>query len=889
MPDFLHPIPPGTDFWAKVARRLVARAGGAGARDLSEGLVLVPTYVHIVQLRDALSAELGGSFIPPQIRTLDSWLEQQPPDAGAEPPATPTERLMTLYASLRDIGWLKKLFAARRNTDLMPLAQTLIGLGDELSAALLPAALAQPEQVEDRWRAALAQLSPRAAALLSDEAQLVWQLWQVERDERDPGLARHRALQQAAAAAPCPLVWCSPWEPDALEQAFLARWAQQQPVERIAIDWSAGALPALLAAAWPEMLDDGPPGQPAPPQAIDGLMLLEATGMENEAQAAAQTIVDWVAQGLQRIALVPQDRVVARRLRALLERAGIVVADETGWKLSTTRAATALHAWIELVASRGDPQRLLDFLKSPYILHPVLADPAQRNALEAALVGAGVAAGWDALAHALAAQPQARALVEAIAREANRYAARKPVAAWVEATLAAFDALGSTDAVAQDKAGAQVLEMLAKLARDCERLDHPFSLAEWRVLLDMQMEQTVFVAPRDDRRVIMVPLNGSMLRAFDAAIVVGSDAEHLPSRPAEVLFFANAVRRELGLDTRESRQRQQLREFASLLLGCPRVVLSWQARRDGESVAPSPWVQRLELALEAARLPRLPRHVPQMAAAPLAPVPASMPAPAAPALLPASLSASGYNSLVACPYQFFASRMLGLRAADELAELPEKRDYGDWLHQILKRYHETLAQAPLPRAERSALMARVTDEIFGPVLARNPAALGYLSRWTANRDAYVEWANGLEDEGWSFAFGEERMTRSLDWEGGSLRLTGTLDRVDRNAAGEAMVLDYKTSKRSALQDRLKRREDHQLPFYALLLDPAPVRAAYVAIDEESPAAVEAGELDAWRDALDAQLRANMAAIAGGAPLHASGDAGSCAWCDMRGLCRKGAW
>lgn len=889
MPELLHPIPPGPGFWAKVARRLMA--GARQTTDLSERLVLVPTYAHIVQLRDALSAELGGSFLPPQIRTLDSWLEQQPPDVQAEPPSTATERLMTLYASLRDIGWLKKLFAARRNTDLMPLAQTLIALGDELSAALLPAALAQPAQVADRWRAALEQLSPRAAALLSDEAQLVWQLWQVERDERDPGLARHRALQRAAEAAPCPLAWCSPWEPDALERAFLERWSQRQPVERIAIDWSAAVLPGLMVAAWPEMTDDGgAAGQVLQPtQPLDGLLLLEATGMENEAQAAAQTIVDWIGQGLQRIALVPQDRVVARRLRALLERAGVVVADETGWKLSTTRAATALHAWIELVASRGDPERLLDFLKSPFILHPALADPAQRNGLESALVGAGVAAGWDALVHALDAQPQAKSLVEAIAREGQRYAARKPVSGWVDATLSAFDALGSAEAIARDKAGAQVLEMLAKLARDCERLEHPFSLNEWRVLLDMQMEQTVFVAPRDDRRVIMVPLNGSMLRDFDAAIVVGADAEHLPSRPSEVLFFANAVRRELGLDTRESRQRQQLREFASLLLGCPRVVLSWQARRDGESVAPSPWLQRLELALEAAGLPRLPRHVPSLAQAALEPVPAAMPAPAAPALLPSSLSASGYNSLVACPYQFFASRMLGLRAPDELSELPEKRDYGDWLHQILRLYHETLAKAPLPRAERGVLMARLTDEVFGPALARNPAALGFLSRWTANRDAYIAWANDLEDQGWSFAFGEERITRALDWGGGSLRLVGKLDRVDRHADGGTMVLDYKTSKRAALKGRLKEREDHQLPFYALLLEPAPVRAAYVAIDEDTPAAVEAEQLDRWREALHGQLGANMAAISAGTVLPASGSAGSCAWCEVRGLCRKGAW
>jgi ATP-dependent helicase/nuclease subunit B len=80
-----------------------------------------------------------------------------------------------------------------------------------------------------------------------------------------------------------------------------------------------------------------------------------------------------------------------------------------------------------------------------------------------------------------------------------------------------------------------------------------------------------------------------------------------------------------------------------------------------------------------------------------------------------------------------------------------------------------------------------------------------------------------------------------------------------------------------------------MPFYALLLDPAPARAAYVAMDDDAPSAIEANELDAWREALRNQLEDNIAAISAGASLPASGNAGSCAWCEMRGLCRKGAW
>ncbi len=888
MTSIVHSLPPGPDFWRQVARVLIARTSSARDPGLASALVLVPTFSHIGLLRAALAAELGDSFLPPQIRTPGSWLEQQLPDPDAPLPASPTERLMALYATLRETPWLKKLFAARRNTDLLPLAQTLIGLSDELTAALLPAALAQPEDIDDRWQAALAQLSPRAAALLSDEAQLVWRLWQVERDARDPGMVRYAAMQRAASEAAFPLFWCSPWLPDPIEAAFLERWSLQQPVERIQLDWTAGALPAAFSASWPELLDGVPVDvvSISPPA---GVVLHEANSMEDEAQMAAQAIVDWIAAGRQRIALIPQDRVVARRLRALLERARISVSDETGWKLSTTRAAAVLHAWIELAGTGGDVGRLLDFLKSPFIVHDALADPVQRSVVESELVGAGAAAGWEALAAALGGNAPAKALLEAIAREAGRYRAARPLCDWVADSLAALAALGCSDALAADKAGAQVLEMLARLARDCGSLDQRFSLAEWRALVDLQMEQTVFVAPREDRRVMMVPLNGSTLREFDAAIVVGADAEHLPSRPAEQLFFANAVRRELGLETRESRQRQQLREFAALLISCPDVVLSWQARRDGDAVKPAAWIQRLELLLETQGHGGLPRRRPQQAVERLTATPASMPAPAAAALLPARLSASGYNSLVACPYQFFASRMLALSAPDDITELPERRDYGDWLHQILKRYHDALREQPTPPAQRYALMASLSEEVFGVQIARNPDALRYKVRWLSRCDDYVNWANQHEAAGWTFAFGEEPKEQPLALAGRTVRLVGKLDRIDRNADGDLMVIDYKTTRAVSLKARLKDFEDQQLPFYALLLDPAPVRAAYVAIDDDPGAALEPDDLDQWRTALCGQIESSLTAIAEGDAMPAHGTGKSCDWCSMRGLCRKGAW
>jgi ATP-dependent helicase/nuclease subunit B len=162
---------------------------------------------------------------------------------------------MGLYAQLREQAWLKKLFEARRNTDLLPLARTLISLSDELTEALLATALKQPDAVEDRWRAALGKFSPKASALLSSEAQLVWTIWNALRDQGDPAVVRQVQLQRLAEKADRPLFWCSPIAPSEIELDFLTTYAQHQPVTVLGLDWSNQFLPLSLQRAWPELCE----------------------------------------------------------------------------------------------------------------------------------------------------------------------------------------------------------------------------------------------------------------------------------------------------------------------------------------------------------------------------------------------------------------------------------------------------------------------------------------------------------------------------------------------------------------------------------------------------------------------------------------------------------
>jgi ATP-dependent helicase/nuclease subunit B len=94
-----------------------------------------------------------------------------------------------------------------------------------------------------------------------------------------------------------------------------------------------------------------------------------------------------------------------------------------------------------------------------------------------------------------------------------------------------------------------------------------------------------------------------------------------------------------------------------------------------------------------------------------------------------------------------------------------------------------------------------------------------------------------------------------------------------------------------LRDKLKEGEDHQLAFYGMLSDLPVAHAHYVALEtiKDRTGAADAPNYEEWQRALEAQLVAAMRAILQGAPLRATGINRVCEFCEVRGLCRKGAW
>lgn len=625
------------------------------------------------------------------------------------------------------------------------------------------------------------------------------------------------------------------------------------------------------------------------------IRLHPARNAEDEAQRAAACVLRHLQAGRAPVALAATDRVLTRRIRAMLAQQGIALRDETGWTLSTTRSAAHLFGALRACAWSASADAVLDWLKNAPVFDSaallVLEQELRRDGLRDWRAGLG----QDAAAAALAAQAQAL-------REGMQ--APRPLAQWLAALQALLQAAGQWELLEADAAGARVLAVLhlepqrqAALAQSLKGLSagtRRWTIGEFSAWVSGILEAHSFTPePPADAAVVILPFGQTLGRAFAAMVLPGCDEVRLGAAPEPEGAWTPAQRQGLGLPAREDLT-AVLHGAWTAALQAPCCDVLWRCSDGGgEPLLPSPLVQLLLLDAAAgegdagsdAQDPRLRRQVTVR--------PTARPAPGGQALPLSRLSASAYEDLRRCPYRFFALRQLRLQEADELDAEVDKRDFGLWLHAVLTAFHQAQQRAPEsdPAARSRSLDAAAEAARLGTGLSESEF-LPFAAAWPRVRDGYLEWLRGHEAQGARFESAEEAHELPLADSGpDGLRLIGRIDRVDRLRDGSAMVIDYKTEALTRTRQRIKRPlEDTQLAFYAALLGEEPLRAVYVNVAErEGTQGVEQDDVIATRDTLLAGVRHDMARIAQGAPLPALGEGSVCSYCAARGLCRKDFW
>jgi ATP-dependent helicase/nuclease subunit B len=879
--------------------------------DLRDVVVVLPNYHVAVPLAQHLaSAAHLPALLLPQMVTINDWAATVPLEQAITPD---TCRATTLYQALREREWFP-------GADLWGIASELLGLLDELTKHHVPL----PQSEEDFLQQLEHAYQAKRNTAMQFEARVVHELWYAMSisGELDAARAYQQRLAILAQQATMPLIVLLTSDLSRLEMRFLQAYGEKASVNIIDLRTLAAQQNncAVLNAAWgKEIVSDvhaevttlrqqaDDLQQLSPDAALSSrLRLFPAHGLEQEARAADVQVRRWLLEGKTSIAIVAQDRLAARRVRALLERAEVQVQDETGWILSTMSVSTVLMRWLDALQSDFYYQDMLDLLKSPYMFADQPASERKQMVyeLEQLLRKQGAVAHLDVFLEL--AQNEAPHLGVPLAR--LRQAAEKlekksnTIHGWLLALENSLTILGVYQGLAADAAGEKLLQAVhnwqQELAADTTR----FSRAEWRHWLALQLDALTWRDTMIDSPVMITHLAATRWRQFDAVLLLGCDAAHLPSADKAAIWFNDAVRDTLGLPVRAVYRAQQRDDLLALLAMNSTVLATWQASKNGEANLLSPYLEILrglhqlaygdDLAeaelggmLDVAQVRNTLATLPAMA---------SMPAPlVASSMIPQRVSASAYNSLVACPYQYYARHVLHLNELDEVREGIEKRDFGEWVHAILHQFHnkyidlnQILGSFSQPELVQS--LQEISVAVFAQAVARDYWARAWLLRWQQSIPAYIDAQLKSEAEGWRYQNGEVPFDLPLLE---NLHMRGRIDRIDTrlDAYDVVRVLDYKTQDAALLRNKLKQPgEDVQLPFYAHVFEAT--EAAFISIEKDKVLVVEPEEDVAQLAYANIErLKTVFAQMRDGVTLPANGIDTVCTYCEMRGLCRKAEW
>jgi ATP-dependent helicase/nuclease subunit B len=929
--------------------------------DLSRQNVLLPHASAVPRFRRLLRAQAEQkdfpALLPPVTGTLASWATRFAGDDKHH--LSSTARQILLLDLLHDYPrWL-------RQYGDWPLVDSLLALFDELAlhAGRLSGNADSIRKIFARHGADTDDFSP-----FSDEAQLVQELWNAWRERltknnlQDPvrrytdGLAR--SLERLPAGANIYLAGFVDFAEVEISwiRALVARRgltlllhgaadnAVENPAARLIS--ALKIKPHIVAApdAYADFLDrvfaadtgnlyqrtqQQATAAPASP-AHGHLTLHEAADAESEARAIDLQVRRWLTQGRRDIGIVTNDRKLARRVRALLERAHVGLVDAGGWALSTTSAATALARWLECVEQNFSHAPLLDLLKSPFLQPGVaraeldrLVPLFEQSVVRARNITSGLehyrhgleragADGGDEIGEARQALTQLlERLEDAAAPLMPLLAARvQPSLEFLQALQTSLEKLGLAAGFENDDAGRELLHVLDEMRAAAAHSSLRLAWTGFHQWLRRGMEQRRFHPPMQGGGVELMSFAESRLYRFDALIIAGAVREHLPGQIGAPPYFNDSARSELGLPSLARRYTVLFQDFRRLLEAAPQVMVSLRREQDGERLVPSPWVERIRafhaLAYrESLGDPELEWLVQQPDAVITqreAPLPAPVAPPAAhlpPAMLPATFTATDCQRLMDCPYQFFAARGLGLTPEDEVREEIEKVDYGIHVHRILQAFHTGVAGLPGPwreklddstRTQAEELLRRISEQVFARDLRRRFLARGWLHRWEQCIPAYLNWelSRAVDWKVEATELKKERVYREGDTQ---IALTGRIDRLDRGRDGYA-IIDYKTGAVPA-RDAVLRGEKIQLPFYALLLEQDNIAsAAFLALEDDAvkeKTALDGEALAMLRSAIRERLLLLKQQLDAGAPLPAWGDMETCRICEMEGLCRRELW
>jgi ATP-dependent helicase/nuclease subunit B len=589
--------------------------------------------------------------------------------------------------------------------------------------------------------------------------------------------------------------------------------------------------------------------------ALDGIQRIDCAGPQEEAGVIALLLRSIAEQPGKRAALVTPDRGLARRVAAELKRWNIDVDDSAGQPLDQTPPGTFLRLTAEMVAEEFAPVPLLAALKHPLAAgeREVAAFRAWVRRLEtAALRGPRPAPGIAGLKSTLAGEearrfgPRLDRLADLAAPLARLLTA--PQASLVELidahvtfaeALAASDGESGAARLWAGDAGEAAAVFIADLRQAASGFA-PLPGDRYPALLSGLLSAQV-VRPRYGRHprlAIWGPLEARLQHA-DLLVLGGLNEGTWPAELAADPWLSRPMRRDFGLSAPERRIGLAAHDFAQAL-GAPAVALTRALRVEGTPTVPSRWLLRLEGFLRSLGIDEKRMHGGAWLhwqalldrAAVVRPVAPPTPSPPV-AQRPRAIRVTEVELWRRDPYAIYARHILRLKPLELIDAEPSAADRGIWIHRALERFVRECPHA-VPTDALARLLA-IGREEFGAQMNR-PAVSAF---WWPRFERIARWFVETERERRAtLAALHAEVKGKLQFEGpaGVFTLTGTADRIERDAAGRLAIIDYKTG-------TLPKRKEMELGFTPQL----PLEAAMAAAGGfDGVAGADVDVLQFWR-------------------------------------------
>lgn len=159
---------------------------------------------------------------------------------------------------------------------------------------------------------------------------------------------------------------------------------------------------------------------------------------------------------------------------------------------------------------------------------------------------------------------------------------------------------------------------------------------------------------------------------------------------------------------------------------------------------------------------------------------------------PSQISATDIETLIRAPYNFYAKKILKLRAINNLEDYPSFAEFGNFFHAVVEEYtnqYEEIKQKNT--GAKLEIFNHIAENILSKTAIPNYSKTSWITKIAAMAPEFIDFEDSRR-QSCSKVYTETKGTLDLSIAGKKIKIIAIADRIEINKDGKAIILDYKT-------------------------------------------------------------------------------------------------